>query len=77
MSVTVKEAGEQKDVLALSGSAAVWLGKLGFCPGNGRNRADLGSNVESVLDGPNGVIEATRSVRGRPVMVKASCLVYF
>lgn len=52
--MTVKKVREQK-TYTLARSAAVWLGKLDFCPGNGGKEACVGSNVETVPDRPHRV----------------------
>lgn len=52
--MTVKKVREQK-TYTLARSAAVWLGNLDFCPGNGGKEACVGSNVETVPDRPHRV----------------------
>lgn len=52
--MTVKEAKEQKTYILVR-SAAVWLVKLDFCPGNEGKEAGVESNVEMVPDRPHGV----------------------
>lgn len=51
------EAGEQKTHSHCHEESAIWVGTLGFHPGNGGEEAGVGSDVPSVLDSPQGAWE--------------------
>lgn len=63
IAMTVREAEKQKNTLLRSQRVLLSGWRIWTFPQGGRREADMGSNVVSVLEEPNGVMEAARRVR--------------